>query len=111
MSRSHPDECYFRGHPTTVIDGKWCYADTHEVITDLDGDLPDNIRPCKKCGKKFPFGEPDPCIGFLPGVKFACCGHGNRSDAYVLFDNDVHLQGFKVTNYFEGKKKRKRKKK
>lgn len=29
-------------------------------------------------------GEPDPCVGMIPGVSHACCGHGVVQDAYVL---------------------------
>lgn len=28
---------------------------------------------------------PDPCIGYLPGVYNACCGHGDDKSAYVSF--------------------------
>jgi hypothetical protein len=30
----------------------------------------------------------DPCLGKLPGVKFACCGHGAR-EGYMYFENEV----------------------
>lgn len=45
-------------------------------------------RSCKKCRK---FNEEsegetyDACIGKLPGVKFACCGHGG--EGYIVFQN------------------------
>jgi hypothetical protein len=32
----------------------------------------------------------------LPGVINACCGHGDPSQAYVVFSNGVFLQGFEV---------------
>jgi hypothetical protein len=28
---------------------------------------------------------PDPCLGYLPGVAHACCGHGEVGRAYVVF--------------------------
>lgn len=31
-------------------------------------------------------GFADPCIGILPGVKYGCCGHGNRQ-GYLFFEN------------------------
>lgn len=40
---------------------------------------------------------PDPCIGYLPGVHNACCGHGNDAEAYMTFGRpeglDVRLCG------------------
>lgn len=38
--------------------------------------------------------EPDPCLGRLPGVKYACCGHGDWEKAYVLFENGVSVRRF-----------------
>ena len=47
---------------------KWLYDDTKKP--------PTMERPCKRCGKSpTPEGH-DACLGILPGVKFACCGHG-----------------------------------
>jgi hypothetical protein len=38
----------------------------------------------------------DPCLGSLPGVKYACCGHG-VSEGYIVFDNGIKITGdFKV---------------
>lgn len=32
----------------------------------------------------------DPCLGKLPGVQFACCGHGDpEEDPYIMFTNGV----------------------
>ena len=33
-------------------------------------------------------GHPDPCIGNLPGVRYACCGHG-KDYGYIVFENGV----------------------
>ncbi len=81
----------FGGHPVSLVDDDWQYEDgtsaTHA----------DSIKPCKKCRKRnggYNNEDPDPCLGRLPGVKFACCGHGNREDAYILFDNGLVVQGF-----------------
>lgn len=42
-------------------------------------------RECVACGAAQPkvYGIPDPCLGMLPGVNNACCGHGNAHQAYV----------------------------
>jgi hypothetical protein len=51
---------------------------------------------CKGCGLKVKAehrtksGYADPCLGVLPGVKYACCGHGDPDDAaYIFFENGV----------------------
>jgi len=88
---------YFRGHPTVVIDGKWCYADTKEVIADSEDAKTHNIRPCKKCGAVFGLHDHDPCLGNLPGVENACCGHGVQEEAYIHFSNGIRLDNFTVT--------------
>ncbi|QOR55646.1 MAG: hypothetical protein VM34scaffold347_57 [Phage 66_12] len=43
-------------------------------------------RHCGACGVSRPTGsdEPDPCLGCLPNVRYACCGHGSRRAAYVV---------------------------
>lgn len=85
---------FFRGHPTVWLDGRWVYADTGEELPATGG----KVRPCAKCGLLTTLGEGevDPCLGVLPGVDNACCGHGVRSKAYVRFTNGVVLKGFIV---------------
>jgi hypothetical protein len=53
-------------------------------------------KPCKRCDR-LPTGEGhDACLGTLPGVKFACCGHGEQP-GYIMFNNGVVIRGdFKV---------------
>lgn len=41
-------------------------------------------RPCPVCHMKRPRSGDDPCIENLPGVNFACCGHGTE-DGYISF--------------------------
>ena len=49
---------------------------------------------CPSCGKSYrPGEEPDPCLGELPGVREACCGHGEHHKAYVMFENGVLFRG------------------
>lgn len=53
---------------------------------------------------------PDPCLGELPGVDFACCGHGGEPGTtstgagYIKFSNGVVLRfpglGTEVTDKF-----------
>ena len=61
-------------------------------------------KPCKRC-KKPPTKEGhDACLGTLPGVKYACCGHGEQP-GYIMFTNGVVIRGdFKVERHKEVKK-------
>lgn len=36
----------------------------------------------------------DPCLGKLPGVKAACCGHGGKGNCggYIYFTNGVTIR-------------------
>jgi len=89
----------FRGHSIIWTGKKWVYEDDRSDIPTNGG----KIRPCKKCGKLFPLGEGgvDPCLGVLPGVDNACCGHGDPMYAYIRFTNGVVIEGFDVINYTE----------
>lgn len=90
----HGARAAFRGHPTRwdEEDERWRYEDTGEPTLGYGGEL----RPCKVCGSEHGLHEPDPCLGQLPGVDNACCGHGDRQRAYVRFTNGVVLEGFEV---------------
>lgn len=56
-----------RGHVIEWRDGQWCYSDTGEVA--------DYDRPCIRCGQMPTPEGYDACLGFVPGVQSACCGH------------------------------------
>lgn len=77
-----------------LLGGYWIYEDNGERLPATGG----KVRPCKKCNKLFPLGEGevDPCLGILPGVDNACCGHGIEEYAYIRFLNGIHVVGFEV---------------
>ncbi len=81
----------WRGHSIINRDGCWVYADDGTSVAAT-------TRPCGQCGQNTPLGrvEVDPCLGVLPGVDNACCGHGVRSEAYIQFTNGVRVTGFVV---------------
>ena len=59
-----------RGHKTIINkDGIEFYADTMVPVKWEE-------RPCVKCGKMPTKEGYDACIGYIPGIKSACCGHG-----------------------------------
>jgi hypothetical protein len=45
---------------------------------------------CPSCREVVEPDEADPCLGSLPGVQLACCGHGG-GDGYLIFENGVSL--------------------
>jgi len=58
---------------------------------------------CGHCGlKRTPEGH-DGCIGTLPNVMNACCGHGETEMAYVQFWDDIwgdkSIEGQEALNY------------
>ncbi len=78
---------YSRGHALRYDRElqEWQYAD--------DGAPHDDSRPCTVCKLRAEpsqdprsFFGPDPCLGYLPGVDFACCGHGIPGMEYVAAD-------------------------
>lgn len=64
-----------RGHLQLFEDDDWRY---------LDGTPVDDSRPCVECHLPHAPGGPDPCIGYLPGFRSVCCGHGGRSNVIVM---------------------------
>lgn len=59
---------YSRGHEIYFKNNKWYYSDNNEEYKD--------DRPCKKCNC-YPTKEGyDSCLGYIPNVIYACCGHG-----------------------------------
>ena len=70
---------YSRGHSAVLKRGVWYYeADGVRVDDDPD-------RPCARCGR-FPYPKGyDACIGYVPGVFSACCGHGVH-EPFIIMD-------------------------
>jgi hypothetical protein len=72
---------YVYGHECYYVEAaqEWRYCDTHELVDP-------HSRPCPQCHElPTPEGH-DACLGEIPGVKFACCGHGVE-DGYVSWGN------------------------
>ena len=57
-------------------------------------------EPMRTCGRclmpSLPGCDYDPCLGLLPGVLNACCGHGRREESYIQFGNGLLVQGFAI---------------
>jgi len=80
--------------------GYWSRGHWIEGLEDLAG----KDIPCKRCGNlPTKFGH-DFCIRSLPGVRYACCGHGEQ-DGYIMFTNGVTIRGpFTVEQGMEKKR-------
>lgn len=74
-----------RGHKIYYDPDKkeWLYCDDHTSA--------DVTRPCALCGHMPLENGEDYCLGHIPGVKAACCGHGVKGYGYILYkNNDFH---------------------
>ena len=80
----------WRGHPIWFDEDAyvWRFEDDGSPVADSW-----TKRPCGHCGELATKKGHDRCIANLPGVVNACCGHGEDTDAYVMFENGVYLQG------------------
>lgn len=45
---------------------------------------------CKVCKELHSPLYPDPCLGYIPGVFAACCGHGDKV-GYIWLRNGTYL--------------------
>jgi hypothetical protein len=70
-----------RGHPVVFDDDHWRYEDG--VLASAQE------RPCVKCGDTAEPGGPDPCLGLIPGIASACCGHGIEPGYAIARDPDA----------------------
>lgn len=57
-----------RGH-RLVWSERWCYE---------DGIPFDDTRTCVECSLPHTKNGPDPCLGWIEGMRSVCCGHGGR---------------------------------
>ena len=71
---------YIRGWDVYYDFGErtWRYTDDDEKC------YSENERPCKYCDEPA-FISCDACLGLIPGVKSACCGHGVEQ-GYIIFE-------------------------
>lgn len=78
----------YRGHEIDSSDGQhWIYSDTQQPVSDCKD------RPCGHCGLSNTAEGHDGCLGTLPGVMNACCGHGSIDNVYVQYWNGESIHG------------------
>lgn len=78
---------WHRGHRIVRRNASWVYADTGLAVTC------DPFRDCGRCGRPVTSEGHDGCLGHLPGVDNACCGHGRTADAYVVHSDGARRAG------------------
>lgn len=78
----------WRGHCIVLKNGEWFYLDGTAVKEDA-------MRTCGYCKLPNREDEHDACLGKLPGVVNACCGHGDTHSSYIQFENNKIIRGFK----------------
>lgn len=90
----------FRGYKIRVDPrtNEFIFVDTGEPTITTWKD-----RPCGHCGLPNTDEGHDGCIGTLPNVINACCGHGEVGSAYLQFEDGSELRGQEallwVSNY------------
>jgi len=87
----------WRGHAICYHhdQGVWIYADSGQPVKEWKD------RPCGDCGlSNTPEGH-DGCLGTLPGVMNACCGHGDKSDAYIQYPSGEIISGPEAARVLE----------
>ncbi len=84
----------WRGHDIYFKDDRWFYLNTSTPVADSE-------CPCGHCGAKVTENGHDGCIGKLPSVMNACCGHGVTSDAYVQFRDSTRIAGSEAVAWIE----------
>ena len=82
---------FFRGHQIEYKRTNWIYSDTRELVKEIHKN-----RPCGYCNL-FPTKDGhDRCLGMLPGIMNACCGHGDINESYVQFLDGSCIRGKRV---------------
>jgi len=78
----------WKGYNIESDDGEnWIYSDNKQPI-------PSEIwRACGHCGLEPTKEDHDGCLGELPGLMNACCGHGRTSAAYIQFPDGRCVRG------------------
>ncbi len=86
-----------RGNPITFdeVTWRWLYGDGVRVDDDPE-------RACGRCGRESTLDGHDRCLGTLPGVMNACCGHGADGEAYVEFWDGTRFGGEVAIAFFAG---------
>lgn len=84
----------FRGYVIEERQDGWFFLDTDKLVAETWAE-----RPCGSCGQRNTRDGHDACLGELPGVVNACCGHGSEAEAYLQFENGLIIRGAEAQAY------------
>lgn len=70
------------------IGGQWFFCDNGQSVKKTW-----EQRPCGHCGLHNTDEGHDGCLGTLPDVMNACCGHGVDKDAYIQYSDGRRIGG------------------
>jgi len=76
----------YRGHAVEIVNGVFVYSDSGELTAG-------SKRPCGNCGISDTKDGHDGCLGELPDVMNACCGHGDCKMAYIQYWDNSRISG------------------
>ena len=85
-----------RGHSIIYVNDEWLYMDT---MTPTVG----NERSCGHCGIANTNEGHDGCLGVIPKVMNACCGHGQNDEAYIQYWDGSDVRGDVAIKTFNNK--------
>jgi len=85
-----------RGHKIEYVNGVWIYSDTKEPTAKTH-----ESRSCGLCNEMPTSEGHDGCLGTLPNVKNACCGHGEVEEAYIQFEDGSIVRGLAANRIME----------
>lgn len=84
---------HLRGYKIYKVGNEWFFDDTSQPTIETW-----MRRPCGYCGRHNTADGHDGCLGVLPKVINACCGHGQEDDAYVQFNDGSSVYGKEAIN-------------
>ena len=70
----------------------WIQTEAGPVWADNKKPITEEVRVCPRCHESTN-DHYDHCLGHLPGVEAACCGHGVE-EGYIKFLNGVIIRGY-----------------
>ena len=88
MSAKPRSTSTLRGHPIYLDGEDYRYVDNDEPTATTW-----TTRDCGHCYKRNTPEGHDGCLGTLPGVANACCGHGAVEEAYIQLHDGSELRG------------------
>ena len=83
----------WRGHDIVCVYNTWIYWDNYKLVSK------NKNRKCGYCNKQNTKEGHDGCLGILPNVLNACCGHGIIEEAYIQFADNTELRGVKAAQF------------